>query len=380
VSKSSSTPGPVVLLGAADGLLLDDMLRLAAAAHVEPVLAHDVSSIQRWWSQADLIVVGADLARALVRPPVRRDRVLLVDRYDDRAALNETAVALGAEHVVVLPDDQAWLVDQVAAAGEGRPTGVVLPVVGCRGGAGASTLVAALARQAVDVGLSCVVVDADPTGADLDVLLDMADEPGLRWPDLVVSGGRLPAEPLAAALPRRAGVAVLCAGMPADVPLLAGTRASQGSSGAPAPSSWLPDGGLAPAVDALARAFDLVVLDVPRWLPGECRYAVEAGDLLLLVTTADLRGVASARRVRAELASCARPARLVVRTTRSGVDPEDVADLVPAPLAATLRHDRRVAGDGARGELVVRSSLRRTARRVLATLATAGDPPMAGLR
>lgn len=268
MSKSSSTPGPVVLLGAADGLLLDDMLRLAAAAHVEPVLAHDVSSIQRWWSQADLIVVGADLARALVRPPVRRDRVLLVDRYDDRAALNETAVALGAEHVVVLPDDQAWLVDQVAAAGEGRPTGVVLPVVGCRGGAGASTLVAALARQAVDVGLSCVVVDADPTGADLDVLLDMADEPGLRWPDLVVSGGRLPAEPLAAALPRRAGVAVLCAGMPADVPLLAGTRASQGSSGAPAPSSWLPDGGLAPAVDALARAFDLVVLDVPRWLPG----------------------------------------------------------------------------------------------------------------
>ena len=243
MSKSSSTPGPVVLLGAADGLLLDDMLRLAAAAHVEPVLAHDVSSIQRWWSQADLIVVGADLARALVRPPVRRDRVLLVDRYDDRAALNETAVALGAEHVVVLPDDQAWLVDQVAAAGEGRPTGVVLPVVGCRGGAGASTLVAALARQAVDVGLSCVVVDADPTGADLDVLLDMADEPGLRWPDLVVSGGRLPAEPLAAALPRRAGVAVLCAGMPADVPLLAGTRASRGSSGAPAPSSWLPTAG-----------------------------------------------------------------------------------------------------------------------------------------
>jgi Flp pilus assembly CpaE family ATPase len=133
-------------------------------------------------------------------------------------------------------------------------------------------------------------------------------------------------------------------------------------------------------MDALARAFDLVVLDVPRWLPGQWRQVVVSGDVLLLVTTADLRGVASARRVRAELASSARPILLVVRTARSGIDPEDVADLVPAPVAATLRHDRRVAGDAARGELVMRAPLRRTARRLLTELATAGGSQRSGQR
>lgn len=345
------SPVPVVVLASAGVALLDELARLAAAAGVEPVLVHDEAGVRRWWNQAGLLVLGDDLARRVGRAPVRRDRVVLVARHGERAALNETGLALGAERVVVLPDDQAWLVDQVAVEAEGRAVGVVVAVLGCRGGAGASTVVAATARQAAADGLTCAVVDADPLGADLDALLGMQDEPGLRWRDLASSGGRLPAGPLAAALPRRDGVALLCA---------------------EATTAGVPDGALVAVVDALARAFDLVLVDVPRWLPGESRYVVDTADAVLLVTTGDLRGVASASRLRAELATASQEVRLVVRTTRSGVDADEIAGLLDIAQAATLRSDRRVAADAAFGEMVMRPALRRAARRLLEAFAAAG--------
>lgn len=337
---------PVVVLATANLLLIDDLARLAAAANVEPVLAHDGADVRRWWNQAELLVLGDDLGAPLGRAAVRRDSVILVGRSGERDVLNETAVALGAEHVATLPDDEAWLVEQVAVAGEGRASGVVVPVVGCRGGAGASTLVAALARQSVDAGLRCAVVDADPLGGDLDALLDMADEPGLRWGDLDSGVGRLPAGPLAAALPQRAGVALL--------------SSQSGFAGGDA---------LVAVVDALARAFDLVLLDVPRWLPGQCRAVIDVADAVLLVTTADLRGVAAAQRLCGDLDSPVRTTRLIVRTARWALDPDEAATVVGLPGATVFRHDRRVPADAALGGLVMRPALRRTARRLLADLA-----------
>lgn len=336
------------MLAGATGLLLDDLMRLAAAAHVEPVVAHDVAALYRWWGQAALLVLTDDLAGLLGRAPLRRDGVVLASRRHDRAALNETAVAVGAEHVVTLPDDEAWLVDRLAVAGDGEPGGVVVPVVGCRGGAGASTLVAATARQAVEMGLRCVVVDADPAGAGLDLLLDMVDEPGLRWIDLAASGGRLPAGALAAALPQRSGVALLRGGDPV---------------------------GLVAVVDALARAFDLVLLDLPRWLPGACRNVLDAAHAVLLVTTGDPRGVQAARRLTDELSSTGRMPTLVVRAGRSGIHGDEVAVQVGVDRAVHLRQDRRVAADAALGDLVMRASLRRASRRLLEGLAAGGAGP-----
>lgn len=347
--KSSPFPSsrvPVVL-ASADDLLSDDLAHLAAAAGVDALLVHDEAGLRRSWGQAGLLVLGDDLGRRLGRAPVRRDGVVLVARHGDRPTLNETALALGAERVVMLPDEQGWLVDQVAAAAEGTASGMVVATIGCRGGAGASTVVAAVARQAGDAGLRSAVVDADPLGADLDAQLGMADEPGLRWHDLASSGGRLPAGPLAAALPTRGAVALLSAHTQAG----------------------LPDAALVPVVDALARAFDLVLVDVPRWLPGECRHVVEAADAVVLVTSADLRGVSAAGRLRAEVAGPSQAVHLVVRATRSGVDPDDVAAALDLPHAVPLRHDRRVAGDAAFGELVMRPALRRCARRLVAILA-----------
>jgi secretion/DNA translocation related CpaE-like protein len=347
----------VVLVASADDALLDDLLRLTAVARVEPFVAHDVASLRRSWSTARLVVLGDDLAAGLGRAPVRRDHVLLVARHGDRSVLNERAVLVGAEDVVVLPQSQEWLVDQMAAAAEGPSTGAVAAVLGCRGGAGASTFVAVLAHQAARAGLSCVAVDCDPLGADLDTLLDTGEQPGLRWPDLAQSRGRLPAEALAAALPLRGGVC-----------LLSGQRRGRDAA---MDGPGLEDEALMPVVQALSRAFDLVIADVPRWMPGRTRAVVEMSDVVLLVTTADPRGAASAARMATSLGAITPTAQLLVRTGRSWpADPHELADLVDLGLAGELRHDRRLASGGHGLDANVGRGLRRAARLVLSDLAT----------
>ncbi len=366
---------PRVMLVTADDALLDDLLRLCAAAGVTPLVAADPVMARRWWGHASLVVVGDDLAARLAPPVARRGAVVVLARAHADPGLYRQAMALGAEQVITLRDDEHWLVEQMGVAGDGHARATVVAVVGCRGGAGASTLVAAVGRAAVDEGLSCVLVDTDPDGADLDLLLDMAGEPGLRWDDLAEAGGRLPATPLAAALPRNDGLALLCARDGAVGGRAAKRQAvlASGAEGSPAPPA-----AMTAVLGALARGFDLVLVDVGRGLPPTASPALALADLVLVTTTADLRGVAAGRRVVAGLADHGPSLRLVVRAGRSGsADPDEVAHWLGVPLAARFPFDPKVAADGDRGELVVRTSLRRASRSVLAELAqAAGGVPV----
>ena len=84
----------------------------------------------------------------------------------------ELALAIGAERVVVLPEDEAWLVSALTEAAEGSSrAGPVLAVAGGRGGAGASVLAAAVAITAVRAGERALLVDCDPLGGGLDLVL-----------------------------------------------------------------------------------------------------------------------------------------------------------------------------------------------------------------
>src|SRR5437764_410659 len=73
------------------------------------------------------------------------------------------AVELGAERVADLPDDEAWLLARVAGAVRAPVEDGRLAVVGgsC-GGAGASTVAAALALTAATAADGVLLVDADP--------------------------------------------------------------------------------------------------------------------------------------------------------------------------------------------------------------------------
>jgi secretion/DNA translocation related CpaE-like protein len=210
-------------------------------------------------------------------------------------------------------------------------------------------LAAAVAVTAAVGGARVLLVDLDPLGGGADLLLGMDEVPGLRWPDLAESRGRLPAKSLHEALPRAGTLAVLSWGPDSEVNV---SVAAAGS-----------------VLDAGRRGHDLVVLDLPRWPCPVRSVAVEAVGELVVVVPGRLRAVAAAVQALAILGRPVSTCGLVVRR-RSGdeLTSRQVGDALRAPVLADLRDDPRVLAAGLRGQppgLPARSALRRAAQRCL---------------
>jgi secretion/DNA translocation related CpaE-like protein len=316
-----------------DELILDPLLRLAAAAGVQVELAGDAGAVRAQWTGPPLIVIGADQADRLASARLqRRPGVVLVGTDGNDPALWRRAVALGAERVALLPDDEAWLVDELADVAEGtRRHAVVVGVVGGRGGAGASVLAAALAMSAVPRGLTTMLVDADPLGGGLDLVLGAEDVSGLRWPDLAMTRGRVGGGMLRGHLPDRQGLSVL---------------------------SWdrgdvlaVPAEAVNAVIGAASRAWDLVVIDLPRTRDEAVEEALGRCTSTLLVVPAEVRAVAAAARVAASLAPVAADLQAVVRgPAPSHLRATDVADALGLPLAAELEPEPGLSQALERGE------------------------------
>ena len=314
------------LLVTADTDALDDLLRVAALAGVEVDVAHDVAEARRRWDAAPLVVLGDDLLDPLAATrPGRRDGVVVLGRDLDDAGVWQRAVDVGAERVVFLPDAERWLADALADAAEGHAgQGALIAVVGGRGGAGATTLACGLAHMASRRGIGTLLVDADPLGGGIDVVFRAEDEPGLRWPDLATSRGRVPAAALARALPRLADLALLSwdRGDVTQVPVEA-ARA---------------------VLAAARRGHELVVVDVPRHLDDVSREVLVAATTTLVVVPAEIRAATSAARVASRVGQLCRDVRLVVRgPAPAGLTAAEVQAALGLPLAGEVRAEPHLA-------------------------------------
>jgi secretion/DNA translocation related CpaE-like protein len=334
-----ASPADHPLVVTADPRLLDDLLRLSAAADVEVEVAGDAPAARRAWGSAPLVLIGADLAVTLAqRPPPRREDVVLIGGDLDDAGIWERAVTLGAEHVAFLPDADDWLVDRLADAGEraGRRTGVLVVVVGGRGGAGASTLAAALGVTAVRRGHRALLVDADPLGGGLDLVLGGEDTAGLRWPELAGTRGRIAGDSLTEALPTVDGLVVLS--WDRSSPLLVDPAA------------------LSSVLSAGTRAHDIVLVDLPRSVDVAAEEALSRCDVALLVVPAEVRATASAARVAAAVGAFASRVEVIVRGPAPGGLPADfVAASLGLPLAGSVRAEPGLAAALERGEAPARN-------------------------
>lgn len=337
----------------ADEQLLDELLRLLAAAGAEPDVATGGPALRRAHRSAPLVLVGADaLESGVVRALPRRPGVVVVSAGELPPAEWASAVVLGAERVAVLPADEAWLLSRSAAAVRSPvERGRLLAVGGSCGGAGASTVAAAVALAAAP---DAVLVDADAWGGGLDLLLGAEGVEGLRWPQLTGLRGRVGGDALLAALPEVAGVHVLAA-----------ARTETGE---------IPAEALLAVVDAARSVGRTVVVDLPRAVPaadGAVAGVLADADQVLLVVPARLRAATAARLLLAGPGSPWAVARIVVRAVPGGLSRDDVAEVVGRPVAADLPFDRSVVPRGERGEPPVvsaRSPLGGLARRVLAGL------------
>ena len=331
------------------------VLRLAALAGAEVDVLSASGGLRAVWRAAHVVVVGADLARAVAAAGLpRRADVVVLSTEEPDAALWRSAVELGAAQVLCLPADDQDLVELISDAAEERTaSGTTIAVIGGCGGAGASTLAAALAVTAARAG-STLLVDGDRFGGGLDVLLGAEQQPGARWSDLASTRGRLSAAALTGALVRVDDLAVLSWDRTEAVEL--GTDAA------------------AAVMDAAIRGFRWVVLDLPRALDAAALVLAGAADFVVIVVPAAVRAVAAAATVAADVLGQCGELRLVVRDARAGqLDAAEVAAALGLPVAASVQSEPAVASAAERGEPPLRrprGSLHDACRLLLAATIT----------
>lgn len=330
-----------------DETLLDELLRLAAAAGVTPDVAPDGVGGLAGWSGAPLVLVGTDVAAELAAlRPRRREGVHVVSFGgfpDDSMAL---ALALGAENVGDLPRSGEWVVELLTDLGDEHPRRAwTVGVVGGSGGAGATTFAAALGQVAAARGPT-LVIDADRLGPGLDRVLGMEGRTGVRWDELCRTTGRLGAASLREGVPRRAtlGVLTFYAG---TQPQLAGFAVRE-------------------VLGAAQRGHDTVVVDCPRVRDEVLDEVLARCDRVVVVTRPSLAGLTSTERLVAGLPD-PRRAALVLRG--AGLDPHEVGRVLTTPVLARMADQRGLGEAVDLGLGPVRSRrgpLARTAREVLA--------------
>lgn len=312
--------------------LIDEIVRLASSAALEVHVASDVGSASTHWFTAPLVIVGSDAVVEDV--PGRRARVVVIDSqlFDqdsgdstsrDAAAQRDIwrfAVELGAEHVVELPDGEQWLLDAFRECAEG-PTrnGVVVPILGGSGGVGVSTLSVNLAIAAHRSGVRSLVIDADPWGGGLDLLMGVEEKTGARWSDLQQVTGHLPAGHLDAALPKAADVAVLsCA-----------RDLSAVETGLTAET-------MSAVLASARRSHDLVVLDCSRTPEDVLAVVFEQAGLAVLLVGDHVRATAAAARRHSWIRLRVPTVHVVQANTPRGIASADIERVLGSEFVASV--------------------------------------------
>lgn len=312
-----------ILLATNQDAVIDAVESTAAALRAEVVRVSSADEVLARWNQARALLIGSDLAAAVASAgPRKRADVFLVGF--DPAQLGVWSMPLGAT-VIPLPHGVAWLSTVLSSdPDDGAP---VVAVTGGSGGVGASTLAVGLAQAVVLRGMSVALVDADPTGGGLDLLIGAERVAGHRWPRL--AGARGEVGDIRGLLPEAEGITVV--------------SMARGEDDLPGPES------VQAVLGSLARYHDLVVVDCGRAGWGPARSLVRSADLALLVVSGGVRSVAAGAEV---LHSCdGSEAAVVVRAVPGvRVPPEMVADALGLDLVGWVPHDGRLAAAAEAGD------------------------------
>lgn len=323
MDSGSSSGRPLIVTH--DDDLQEQLLRLCAAAGVTADLVEVVDHARQPWARASAVLVGDDLAPAASRLGLlRRDNVVLVTAARDHVDLWRLAVAMRADDVVQLPRGQLRLAERLSDLADGPARALTLGLVAGSGGAGSSTAASALALTAARSRRRTLLVDADPQGGGIDLVVGCEGAAGLRWPEVAATQGRVSATAFRSALPTIGDLVVLSfdrTGTPLGDPAVMCSMLAAGQRGS-----------------------EVVVVDLPRRLDEAAADALLCTGIQLLVATSDVRGAAGAQATVGALRELCGDLRVVVRNVPgSDLSAQTVADTLGLPLAAELPTSRRVA-------------------------------------
>ena len=290
-----------------DGALRDVARDHATAAGLELLDAPEAPTV-------DAAVVLTDIETlhrgAALRAPGTPLLVLAPEGVVD-AAVWRLALDRGARALLQLPAESDLLLQHLARTAAPQRRALIIAVAGGCGGAGASTLAARLAGAARRHG-EVVLVDADPLGGGLDLLVEAPQSSGICWQDIAgvdtSDGG-----PLRAALPVVDEVGLLVAG----------------DSTGPDPANLLR------ALQAMEPGGGTVVVDLAASLVTTALPLLD--QLLVVVPGTDLAVRSAARRLRSWSPP---PGTAGVAARRRGpLSARDVASDLGLPLWMSFRDD-----------------------------------------
>lgn len=343
------------LLVTDDQDLLDTVLGIAERCGADLEVAPDLAAAKGRFCAAPLVLIGAQAVSACANGSLpRRPGVILIGTETAPEPPWPAAEAIGAEHVALLPQAASWLADRIAGAvgQSSMHRGRVITVMGGRGGAGASVLAAGLAITAANRGMKAFLIDADPLGGGVDLVLGWERLDGARWSSLSQTSGTISPPAFVEALPKRGQLSVLSwdKSAPFDIPVDA----------------------MATALDAGRDGNNLVVVDLPRRLDDATIMALSAADLALLIVPAELRACAAAARVAAKASEHTATLSLVVRgPAPGGLKAREISRALGLPSFGTLRSEPDLARGLEHGEAPTghgRGALTSLCQRVLADL------------
>jgi secretion/DNA translocation related CpaE-like protein len=212
-------------------------------------------------------------------------------------------------------------------------------LAGC-GGAGASVFSAVLACRAAARAGSAFLIDCDPVGGGIDVLLGCERAAGSRWSQVRLGGGSLDPTVLRDCLPSWHQVSVLAVDDPSTLdPVALGRISAAAALGGP------------------------VVLDLARWPSPIRAAALDCCDLSVLVTPAEVRAVTASAAIAADLD----PARtvLVIRGSAASLPADRIAALLGLPVLGELPYDGASRQPGGLDPRRLRRGTRQVAEAVL---------------
>jgi len=347
------------LLVTSDAGLMDAIMAVAREAQVDVSVASDARAAAPYWASAPLVLLDAvqltsDSGLDGLPASVGSPGLVIVSRSIDDPEVWRQLTNVGAERVVELPHGAPWLFDRLGQCEQlPRPSESscdVIAVIGAVGGAGATSVAAALARHLHERSGSGVLVDLDPTGGGIDLLVGGETCSGARWDELAGISGRVDERVLMQALP-----------MIAELPVL----------------SWAPMSDVEPdvvavehVIDALCRRRGLVVVDLGRGVDARSSAVLTRAAQAVVVVPMRVRAVAAARRLLARLPPHIQPLVLAREPAPGGLKAADLTAALGVPVVATLPDDRRRAAIEELGGPAPQSA---AWRRVCEALLEAGD-------
>lgn len=323
-----------ILIAVDDALLHPEATHLAAATGRPLIDSRGPDDLVRHYARAFAVLIDGARAPDLDSLPPR-EGIFFVSGDADPAAAPEDTFILPAHAADLLKALGKLALASSQGAGQTReprsgrsvvgrraasPTvGAVLTFVGAAGGAGTSTLAAAVARTA-STDMEPVVVDAHRYSGGLDLLFGVEEEVGARWGEIDIGEGSVDRAQLRKALPRTCdGIAVLTGPR---------TKVTVSTAGAAA--------GLTGEVDRVTTvlgAAGLTVVDAPPdSLPNRCDHA-------FVVVPAEVRAAAAAALICAECRAADTPVSLVLRHRGwSGLSAREVERVAGADVIAEVKH------------------------------------------